>query len=328
MSETDQDKLIDDHFLFDKPVSPLLTCAGMARDWPEARGIWHNEDKNFLVWINEEDHSRVISMETGGNMRAVFTRFCEGLNKVESLIKSKGHSFMWNSHLGYILTCPSNLGTGLRAGVHVKVPLLSKTPYFDLILSGYRLQKRGTGGVDTMSTDGTFDISNLDRLGYSEVQLVQSVINGVKCLVELEKALESGENIETLAESALLKTTAARNVARLNYPDLSKHNNWMAKCLTPEIYCKYFDVKTSTGFGIDNVIQTGVDNIGHPYIMIVGCVAGDEETYETFSDLFDPVIEKRFNGFKKTDTHKTDLSPEKLRGKILVCKLHKYLFEG
>lgn len=33
---------------------------------------------------------------------------------------------MWNERLGYILTCPSNLGTGLRAGVHVKLPLLSK----------------------------------------------------------------------------------------------------------------------------------------------------------------------------------------------------------
>ena len=40
MSEKDQDQLIADHFLFDKPVSPLLTCAGMARDWPDARGIW------------------------------------------------------------------------------------------------------------------------------------------------------------------------------------------------------------------------------------------------------------------------------------------------
>ena len=40
MTETEQEKLIDDHFLFDKPVSPLLTCAGMARDWPDARGIW------------------------------------------------------------------------------------------------------------------------------------------------------------------------------------------------------------------------------------------------------------------------------------------------
>lgn len=40
MTEAEQEQLIADHFLFDKPVSPLLTCAGMARDWPDARGIW------------------------------------------------------------------------------------------------------------------------------------------------------------------------------------------------------------------------------------------------------------------------------------------------
>ena len=126
MTPEDQQQLIDDHFLFDKPVSPLLTCAGMARDWPDARGIWHNKDKNFLVWVNEEDHTRVISMEKGGDMKAVFDRFCKGLNDVERLIKRKGHEYMWNQHLGYILTCPSNLGTGLRAGVHVRLPNLAK----------------------------------------------------------------------------------------------------------------------------------------------------------------------------------------------------------
>ena len=126
MTAAEQQQLIDDHFLFDKPVSPLLTCAGMARDWPDARGIFHNNDKNFLVWINEEDHTRVISMEKGGDMRSVFDRFCRGLNEVERLIKRQGHEFMWNQHLGYILTCPSNLGTGLRAGVHVKLPHLAK----------------------------------------------------------------------------------------------------------------------------------------------------------------------------------------------------------
>lgn len=60
MTEEEQNKLIEDHFLFDKPISPLLTCAGMARDWPDARGIFHNDEKNFLVWINEEDHSRLF----------------------------------------------------------------------------------------------------------------------------------------------------------------------------------------------------------------------------------------------------------------------------
>ncbi|KAK1791602.1 hypothetical protein P4O66_013607 [Electrophorus voltai] len=194
MTEAEQQQLIDDHFLFDKPVSPLLLASGMARDWPDARGIWlgvihgdlviplmpnhvsdpsvlpwHNDNKTFLVWVNEEDHLRVISMQKGGNMKEVFTRFCTGLTKIEELFKTKGHEFMWNEHLGYILTCPSNLGTGLRGGVHVKLPNLSKHSKFEEVLKRLRLQKRGTGGVDTAAVGGVFDISNADRLGFSEV---------------------------------------------------------------------------------------------------------------------------------------------------------------
>lgn len=74
--------VIQDHFLFDKPVSPLLLASGMGRDWPDARGIWHNEKKNFLIWVNEEDHTRVISMQKGGNIKEVFDRFCTGLKQV------------------------------------------------------------------------------------------------------------------------------------------------------------------------------------------------------------------------------------------------------
>ena len=128
----------------------------------------------------------------------MFTRFCDGLNKVEVAIKSQRRGFMWNEHLGYILTCPSNLGTGLRAGVHVKLTNLCNEPRFDLILASLRLQRRGTGGVDTQSTDGVFDISNLDRLGTSEVEQCQMVIDGVKLLVEMEKRLEAKESIDDL----------------------------------------------------------------------------------------------------------------------------------
>ena len=39
-------------------------------------------NKTFLVWVNEEDHLRVISMQQGGNMKEVFNRFCTGLTKV------------------------------------------------------------------------------------------------------------------------------------------------------------------------------------------------------------------------------------------------------
>ncbi|XP_070762628.1 creatine kinase, muscle b isoform X3 [Enoplosus armatus] len=196
MTDAEQEQLIADHFLFDKPVSPLLTCAGMARDWPDGRGIWHNDNKTFLVWVNEEDHLRVISMQKGGNMKEVFRRFSVGLQKIEEIFKKHNHGFMWSEHLGYILTCPSNLGTGLRGGVHVKLPKLSTHAKFEEILTRLRLQKRGTGGVDTASVGGVFDISNADRLGSSEVDQVQLVVDGVKLMVEMEKKLEKGEAID------------------------------------------------------------------------------------------------------------------------------------
>ncbi|XP_072303005.1 creatine kinase, testis isozyme-like [Eucyclogobius newberryi] len=201
MTQEEQQQLIDDHFLFDKPVSPLLLSAGMGRDWPDARGIWHNDNKTFLVWVNEEDHLRVISMQKGGKIKEVFSRFCTGLTKIEALFKQRGHDFMWNQHLGYILTCPSNLGTGLRAGVHVKLPNMSKHPEFEEVLKRLKLQKRGTGGVDTAAVGGVFDISNADRLGFSEVELVQTVVDGIKLLIKMEKCLENGQTIDDLMPS-------------------------------------------------------------------------------------------------------------------------------
>lgn len=52
---------------------------------------------------------------------------------------------------------------------------------------------------------------------------------------------------------------------------------------------------------------------GHPFIMTVGCVAGDEESYEVFKELFDPVIEDRHGGYKPGDQHKTDLNADNLQ---------------
>merc|ERR1711931_461227 len=120
-------------------------------------------------------------------MEAVWKRFCNAINQIETIMKADGHEYMYSEHLGYILTCPSNLGTGIRAGVHIKIPLLSKHEKFADILKAMRLQKRGTGGVDTGSgnDDGWFDISNADRLGNSERELVQKVCNGVNLFCKM-----------------------------------------------------------------------------------------------------------------------------------------------
>jgi len=198
MTVEQHEKLIDEHLMYDKPVSPLLIAGGMARDWPDGRGVYLNNDKTFILWVNEEDHMRIVSMQKGGDMYAVFKRFCSGISNVERIMKKDGNEYSWTEHLGYVLSCPSNLGTGIRAGVHIKIPNLSKHAEFNNILKKLRLQKRGTGGVDTMDNSGVFDISNGDRLGYSELELCQRVVDGVQLFTEMEKRLEKGKSIADL----------------------------------------------------------------------------------------------------------------------------------
>jgi len=201
LSQADQKQLIEDHFLFEKPISRHFTSGGMARDFPDGRGIWHNDKKNFLVWVNEEDHTRIISMEMGGNMKNVFKRWVTGLRQVEEHIKKSGSQFMWSPHLGFILTCPSNLGTGVRCSVHVRIPKLAaidKEAKLKAICKKLRLQERGTSGELTEAVGGVYDVSNLDRLGSSEVEQVNCVIKGVKLIIQMEQRLEKGESIDDL----------------------------------------------------------------------------------------------------------------------------------
>lgn len=95
MTAEEEQTLIDDHFLFQKP-SPrnVLANCGAARDWPDGRGIFHNAEKNFLVWVNEEDHMRVISMEQGGNIKNVFARWSTAVGEVEQALKDEGFQYM------------------------------------------------------------------------------------------------------------------------------------------------------------------------------------------------------------------------------------------
>ena len=78
MDEAVRQQLVDDHFLFVSGDKNLI-AAGMERDWPEGRGIYHNKEKTFLVWVNEEDQLRIISMQKGGDVKGVFERLARGI---------------------------------------------------------------------------------------------------------------------------------------------------------------------------------------------------------------------------------------------------------
>lgn len=166
MTESERKQLVADHFLFKSGDKYLASC-GLERDWPEGRGIFHNDAKTFLVWVNEEDQLRIISMQKGSNIRQVFERLSFAANKIEEKAK-----FAQDTHLGYITTCPSNLGTGMRASVHIKLPKLAKRKeLFEEIANKYFVQIRGIDGEHSEDDSGVFDISNLRRLGRAEVDL-------------------------------------------------------------------------------------------------------------------------------------------------------------
>jgi creatine kinase/arginine kinase len=186
MSEADQNQLIADHFLF-KEGDRFLESAGLNREWPAGRGIFHNDAKTFLVWINEEDQLRIISMQKGADLLAVFTRLSVAASAIEEVAK-----FAHDDHLGYITSCPTNCGTALRASVHIQLPNLAKKENkerFDAIAAKYYVQIRGIHGEHTETDDGIFDISNRRRLGRSEVDLVQDMYDGVKAMIEAERNL-------------------------------------------------------------------------------------------------------------------------------------------
>ena len=58
------------------------------------RGIFHNDAKTALCWVNEEDHCRIISMETGGNVKSVFTRFAEISAALKTAAEANGTKLM------------------------------------------------------------------------------------------------------------------------------------------------------------------------------------------------------------------------------------------
>merc|ERR1712212_385147 len=197
MDEAVRQQLVDDHFLF-MSGDPNLKVAGMERDWPEGRGIFHNAAKTFLVWVNEEDQLRIISMQKGGDVKGVFERLARGIKTVQDSVKAEsGKDFLLDARLGYLHSCPTNLGTGMRASVHIDLPGWTKegSAALKARCEELALQPRGTRGESGGQTGVTYDISNKHRLGYSEVQLVQTMINGVNTLYKEDLELQKKHGI-------------------------------------------------------------------------------------------------------------------------------------
>ena len=94
-----------------------------------------------------------------------------------------------------------------RASVHVRLTNLGKLPGFFQLVQRLKLEARGKyGEQDTLETDrqyytGVFDISNAERLGKSEVHLINLMVEGTAKLIQIEMQLENGDEVN-IDESA------------------------------------------------------------------------------------------------------------------------------
>lgn len=184
MDKATQQQLIDDHFLF-KEGDRFLQTANACRYWPTGRGIYHNDAKTFLVWCNEEDHLRIISMQMGGDLGQVYRRLVTAVNDIEKRIPFSHHD-----RLGFLTFCPTNLGTTIRASVHIKVPkLAANKAKLEEVAAKYNLQVRGTRGEHTEAEGGIYDISNKRRMGLTEYDAVKEMYDGIAELIKIEKSL-------------------------------------------------------------------------------------------------------------------------------------------
>lgn len=188
--------LVKKHIMFkDMDNDPYLKSAGISSDWPFGRGCYVSQDKEFIVWVGEEDHLRIMCMKKGNVLNEVFNRLSTACDVVEKNASKFAHS----KNYGYVTSCPTNLGTGMRASVHIKVPNLTSDgteTKAKAVAKPLGLSVRGVGGEHTpIGADGTIDISPSARLCIEEREIIKKLYEGIKLLLKEEEAAKSNSKL-------------------------------------------------------------------------------------------------------------------------------------
>ncbi|KAI5101058.1 hypothetical protein C0J45_8261 [Silurus meridionalis] len=170
----------------------MLMKTGVARDWPDARALWLSENGSLAVWLNMEDHLKLVSSRTDADLQEAFASICINLVKLEAIYNILRHSFIWKPHLGWVVSSPAEVGTGLKATVTIRLRHLPKNKHLENILDRLRLR------MEASNSHGLYKISNQQTIGLTEVEFMQLVVDGVKLLIRIEKRLEDNAGIDDL----------------------------------------------------------------------------------------------------------------------------------
>lgn len=190
ITDTEYKELVDAHVMFkDMSNDSYLVAAGIAADWPYGRGCYVSEDRSFIIWVGEEDHLRIMCMERGTVLNRVFDRLKVALDVVAEI---DGLAFALSDDYGVVTSCPTNLGTGMRASVHIQLPNLTADGTDKRakgIAKPLGLSVRGVGGEHTpIGADGTVDISPSARFCITEAEIIAGLYKGLALLKSQEDA--------------------------------------------------------------------------------------------------------------------------------------------
>lgn len=154
-------------------VEKHLISPEFAYNKSEIGAIAINEEENICIMINEEDHIRLQVLSANLDLENSLNLAIEIDKKIEQLIP-----YAYSNKYGFLTSCPTNVGTGLRASIMVHLPALSKTKNIEKVLhavNNFDMNIRGVYGEGTDTKGNIYQISNKQSLGISEKEIIKNL---------------------------------------------------------------------------------------------------------------------------------------------------------
>jgi protein arginine kinase len=152
-------------------------------------GLVLNREETLCVMINEEDHMRMQALRPGLQLRQAWS----AVDSVDSALEKK-LEYAFNSDLGYLTACPTNIGTGIRVSAMLHLPGLVLAEQINPIIQSVNklgLAVRGLYGEGTEALGNVFQVSNQMTLGESESAIVERLEKVLAQIIEHEENARS-----------------------------------------------------------------------------------------------------------------------------------------
>lgn len=140
--------------------------------------------QSLSIMVNEEDHFRIQGIRAGLDLRTAHAL----VNKVDSELEDR-LNYAFDSRLGYLTACPTNVGTGMRASVMLHLPALVLTEQIKQVMNAVSkigLAVRGLYGEGTEALGNLFQVSNQHTLGETEQELISRIEGVAEHIVQAE----------------------------------------------------------------------------------------------------------------------------------------------